>query len=94
MCTNADAAMLEYFSKDLRIQDPCLLYMLLMLMKFIACGTTDDDVGDRWLVVQKCLDLLILDSVLKDKLVSYITKQWLCETWRYVQLHPPAVKSD
>ena len=75
--------MLEYFSKDLRIQDSRTLFMLLILMKFIARGTTDSDVDDRWVVVQRCLNLLIVDNALKDKIVSYVVKQWLCETWRY-----------
>lgn len=75
--------MLEYFNKDLRIQEPNTLFMLLILMKFIARGTTDSDVDDRWVVVQRCLNLLILDNALRDKVLSYVVKQWLSDTWRY-----------
>ena len=74
--------MLEYFNKDLRIQEPNTLFMLLILMKFIARGTTDSDVDDRWVVVQRCLNLLILDNALRDKVLSYVVKQWLSRGFR------------
>lgn len=80
----AVAAMLEYWSKELRIQVPHILIMLLFYMKFIARGSDDDAVSSRWRVVQQCLQALVGDDVLRAKITSYVNTQWLCDTWRYV----------
>ena len=75
--------MLEYWNKELRIQDPHVLVMLLFYMKFVARGSTEDEVSCRWRVVQQCLRTLIDDLALRVKIVSYVTTQWMCDTWRY-----------
>ena len=83
VCTSAQyAAKLEYYDKTLGIRDAQTLLMLLLASKFMARALTNESLSERWVLVKSVvLPALDLCADLRAKIVIYIERDWLSETW-------------
>ena len=69
--SHAYVAILEWLDKQMRLKCPRTIFMLIVMMKFIARGHTDADVDERWNVVHTtAIPKLQLEEGIRTKIIE------------------------
>jgi hypothetical protein len=72
------AAILEWLDKQLRLKIAQTVFMLIIMMKFIARGRTDADVDERWTVVRTALFKIQLTEEQRAKIIECVLLYMSC----------------